>query len=174
MVTVKYIVGYKVRGVIVAFRTMRALKLIGKWEALTMTIDFLWDNISDILNFAALMLIFIFLFAIIGLTLFANHIKLDNEGNIDLINGESMRVSFDNVGYAFLAAFTLQIGDNWTSFFYQYTRFNSSAFVFFPFAIFILNIVIMNLFVAIMLEKFFSDNQKDAIIEEVKRDKEYV
>ena len=164
---------YKIRGIIVAFRTMRALKLIGKWEALTETIRFVSSAMVDIFYFAILLIVFIFIFAIVGFNLFANKVKLDTDGNKDLINGESPRVNFDNIWYSFLAAFTLQIGDNWSSYFYQYTRFSNAAYVYFPVAIFTLNIIIMNLFVAIMLEKFFCDDQKGAILEEEKRNQEF-
>ena len=150
------------------------MKLIGKWDSLTQTMNFLRRSFKDMLYFSFLLALFIFLFAIIGVTLFANKIMLDPYGNIDYVNGASIQViNFNNIGYAFLSAFILQIGDNWTSFFYQYTRFSNASYIYFPIAIFVLNIVIMNLFVAIMLEKFFSDDKKDEMEAEERRNKLY-
>ena len=143
-----------------------------KWKTFNKKVRLIYEASEDICSFAILLALFIYLFGMIGLTFFANQIKLDAEGNVDLENGSSTRVvKFENIGYALLSAFTPQIGDNRTSYFYQYTRFSNVAYIYFPIAIFILNIVIMNIFVAIMLEKFFSDEQKKAMETEEKLDK---
>ncbi len=164
-------VAYSVRGVIVILRITRAFKLVNKWKALGETASFLWGAIADIANFAILLGLFIFIFALIGRELFANQVKFNSQNQMDLENGESMRVNFDTIEWALLATFTLQIGDSWSTYFVNYTRFNSLAGrIFFPAAIFVLNIVVMNLFVAILLEKFFSDDQQQAMAEEEKRD----
>ena len=148
---------------------MRALKLMGKWKELTETISLLWDSALDIFYFAALLALFLLLFAIMGMELFGDRVKLNANHQIDLEHGESMRVNFDGIGFALLAAFTIQIGDCWTVYSYEYTRFSKAAVLYFPIAVLVLNIIIMNLFVAIVLERFFSDDQKAELEEEEKR-----
>jgi len=167
-------IDYSARTVIVAFRASRAFKLIGKWDALTNTLAFLWESIEDIFYVSLLLVIFIFIFAFIGMELFANELKINSNDEIDLENGLSMRVNFDSIGYALIAVFTAQISDCWSVYHFQYTRVSKAAIAYFPICLLIFNIIIMNLFVAVMLEKFFSDDQKQAQADEERRNEEFI
>ncbi len=167
-------IDYGARGVIVIFRTCRAFKLAGKWPALRNTLTFFWNSRGDILNFAVLVCLFDFMFAIIGMELFAHEVKFNSENEKDLVDGESSRVNFDDIGHAMLSSFTIQISDNWATYYVLYMRFSQTkGTIYFILAIIVLNILLVNLFVGILLENFFSDDQKQAIAEEERRDAEF-
>jgi len=153
---------------------MRAFKLIGKWEALTNTIKFLLDGIESIFYTSLLLIIFIFIFAFIGMELFAGKLRINSDDEIDIENGLNMRVNFDSIGYALIAVFTAQISDCWSVYHFQYTRVSHVAIAYFPICLLVFNIIMMNLFIAVMLEKFFSDDQKAALAEEEKRNEEFI
>ena len=157
------------------FRALRAFKLVGKWDELRKTMYFLWTTKDDIINFAVLVALFIFIFAVIGMELFAGEIKFNAEDEKDLLHGESPRViNFDSFGYALLSAFTLQIGDNWSIYYVVYMRWKPvEATFYFLFAVIVLNIILMGLFLGIILQNFFSDDQKQEITEEDKRNREF-
>ncbi len=167
-------VDWTARGVIVVFRTMRALKLAGKWPALRNMLAFFWHTREDIVNFAVLVCLFVFMFAIIGMELFAHEVKFNSKNEKDLDTGESSRINFDDIGHAMLSSFSLQIGDNWATYYVLYMRYSHLKGTFyFILGVVVLNILLFNLFVGILLENFFSDDQKQAITEEEKRDREF-
>jgi len=167
------LIDYNARTVIVAFRSLRALKLVRKWESLNSTLIFLYGAGIDIFYSFILMILFIFLIGIIGMELFANQVKINANDEIDLINGESLRVNFDSIWNAILSGFSILIGDSWAGYYQSHARVSNASLIFFPLSFLILNFIMANLFVAIILEKFFSDDQKDAIETEERRNKAF-
>ncbi len=148
-------------------RTARAFKLVNKWKPLGELLTFIWNSISDIANFAVLLSIVIFMFALIGMELFANCVKFNEENKKDLVHGVSDRMNYDDIGNALRSVFDLLVGDNWTTTLFLYTRFNmASAVIFFLSAFFVINLIMLNLFLAIILQNFFQDEQKKILDEE--------
>jgi Ion transport protein len=52
--------------------------------------------LKDIANFSILLFLFLFTFTLLGLELFANKAKFDDDGSVDPINGTSPRPNFDD------------------------------------------------------------------------------
>ncbi len=162
------------RILIVILRTSRTFKLVNKWKSLGNMLTFIWNAISDIANFAVLLAIVVFMFAVIGMELFAEQVKFNAEDKKDLIHGVSDRMHYDDLGNALRSVFALLVGDNWTTTFYLYNRFNkASATVFFLCAFFVINILMLNLFVAIILENISEDEQKKRLEVEERSNQEY-
>lgn len=44
-------------------------------------------SLKDIGNFSVLLFLFLFTYTLLGMEIFANKVKFDDQGNIDLING---------------------------------------------------------------------------------------
>lgn len=165
---------YTARGIIVIFRACRAFKLTGKWPALGDMLKFFWNSRGDILNFVVLVCLFDFMFGIIGMELFAHEVKFSSDNKKNLETGESSRVNFDDIGHAILSSFTVQISDNWSTYYVLYMRYSHiKGTLYFILAIIVLNILLVNLFVGILLENFFSNDQKDAMAEEERRNEEF-
>jgi hypothetical protein len=127
----------------------------------------------DITDFAILMLLFLFVYSLIGMELFSQIVKFNSKDEIDLA-GVSPRLNFDNLAYSMLSMFALTVGDGWNGFFYQYSRINSPAAVFYFISIgVIFNILLLNLFLALFMEHFFEDDEKEKMIEEEKANLEF-
>lgn len=68
-------------GVISAFRALRLLrvfKLARNWPSLQNLIETMTKTLADISYFAVLMLLFIFIYSLLGMEFFAHLIKLDD------------------------------------------------------------------------------------------------
>lgn len=63
-----------------------------------------------------------FTYVLLGMELFANKVKFDNEGDIDLKNGSSPRINFDGFWSGFLTIFIVLTGENWDAVMYDFTR----------------------------------------------------
>ena len=53
-------------------------------------------SLNDIANFSILLFLFMFTMTLLGLELFSNRIKFNNAGDVDLVNGITVRPNFDD------------------------------------------------------------------------------
>jgi len=60
-----------------------------------------------------LLAIFIYVFTLLGMTMFAGNFKFDLEGRVDMKNGSSPRSNFDNITDAVITTFQIMVGDSW-------------------------------------------------------------
>lgn len=77
-------------------------------------------SLKDIANFSVLLFLFLFTFTLLGLELFANKVKFNEEGYVDIENGKSPRPNFDDFFNTFITIFMLMIGDNWNQTMYKH------------------------------------------------------
>ena len=131
-------------------------------------------SLKDITNFSVLMFIFMFTFAILGMELFAERIKFDeNNLPIDIDNcndqdgcvglGISPRFNFDRWNNAMISIFVLIIGDDWNSIMFDYARASSDWCIIYFFTITAFgNVVLLNLFLAILLKDFDYEHEGDS------------
>lgn len=116
-------------------------------------------------NFVVLLTIFIFIYALLGMQLYSNQIKFDadnnpvpcSEADLELCAkaGSSPRDNFDTFGNALTTVFILIVADEWTSIMADYVRSTSFASELFFISLDILgNIILLNLFLAILLRQF--------------------
>ena len=105
-----------------------------------------WISRSDIINFSIVAVLFVFMFAIIGMELFANEIKFNKNDEKDP-NGFTPRVmNFDDLAHALLSALSLQNGDGWTTYFILYLRYKPlEATLYYISGIIILNVMIVEI-----------------------------
>ena len=120
-----------------AFRTFRLLRMIElarAWDAL----NEIWlktvKSFMDIGNFSLLMLLFIYIFALLGMELFSNIALVDEYDN--LVVGEDRvqqlyssgeyytfpRDNFNSLGFAITSVFIVFIGEDWNWTMYQWIR----------------------------------------------------
>ena len=166
---------YGTRGAIVILRVTRVIKLINKWSMLQDTLTFVWSTIGDIMNFLILLGLFVLMYAIIGMELFADKAKFGAHELVDLEHGESMRYNFDCLRNALIASYTLVIGESWPELYYAYSRVNHSIVTAYFFTgIYILNIFLVNVFIAIILQNFYIDENKKLAEEEERKNKEFI
>lgn len=103
-----------------AVRLFRIFKLARQLRGFQIMIQKIAMSLKDIVNFSILLFLFLFTFSLIGLEVFCERVKFDNNGNVDLVNGSSPRENFDDFLHAFTAVFIILIGDNWNNIMYLY------------------------------------------------------
>ena len=143
-------------GALRAVRLFRVFKLL-KSGNLRILMDSILFTISTIGPYTVLLCLFLYVFALAGMNFFAGNFRfLDNGiGPYDKENGEVPRDNFDTLPSALLTTFACFIGDNWT--FVMYDAMRSSGGIYSLFFIIVIafgNIVMLNLFLAILLGNF--------------------
>jgi hypothetical protein len=102
------------------------------------------STIKDVSNISVLIFIFLFTYALIGLELYAYRLET------------SVASRFDTFLQAFLSVFIVLSNDGWTRIFFEHYRATNSilACVFFLTLIVIGQFILLNLFIAILIENF--------------------
>lgn len=157
-----------------ALRLLRMMKLSKSWKALQDILRKTAKSLKGLANFSLLMMLFMYIFALLGMELFANIALVDEDDN--LIAGEKAvqelyasgdyytfpRDNFNNVGYAITTVFIAIIGEDWNWTMYQWVRaYSVGSTVSYYIAIFFFlllmifgNIVLFSLFTAVLLSAF--------------------
>ena len=135
----------------------------------------------DISNFSLLLILFMYIFALLGMELFSNVAMIDEEDN--LVIGQNYiqelylsdeysvfpRDNFNNIGFALTTVFIAIIGEDWNWTMYQWVRaYGNGSDVSYRIALFYFivlmilgNIVLLSLFTAILLRNFEGETQDD-------------
>lgn len=151
------------------FRLFRVIKLVKKWKKFQELVSTIVRSIKDVSNFSVLLFLFIFIYTLLGRELFAYRIMFDEDGNFDP-NDESAsspRNNFDTFLNAIVTIFIVLTGEQWNKIMYDAYRYQKYlALAFFISLIMIGQMILLNLFLAILLENFnitdkHSKNKKD-------------
>lgn len=108
-----------------------------------------------------LLFIFVFIYALLGMQFFGGLYNFDD--------GEKPRGNFDSFWIAFVTVFQVLTMENWQDNLFQSMRTSTPkpiTAVFYISWIFVGNIVLLNLFLAILLDAFVSENDATEITEE--------
>lgn len=155
-----------------AIRLLRVFKLARSWTSFRDLLQKMIITLKDIRNFSVLMLIFMFIFTLLGMEIYAFRIQYidedlsrvltEEEKNDPAIQAEYPRANFNTFPEGFITVFIVLIGEDWNSSMYDHLR--SAGFSGYPFFIglFILgNLILLNLFLAILLKNFEEPPGKD-------------
>jgi Ion transport protein len=107
--------------------------------------------------FSILLFLFMFIFTLLGLELFANRALIDPDTNkVDPVTGVTPLQNFDTFLNSFSVVFILLTNDGTSAIYYNHYRAvgAAQATVFFVLVVIVGQKVILNLFVAILLENF--------------------
>ena len=64
-----------------AFRLLRVFKLAKTWKRFELLLETMGSTLRDIASFSVLLFLFIFIFSLLGMELFAHKVKLNLETN---------------------------------------------------------------------------------------------
>jgi len=148
-----------------AFRLFRIFKLFRAGDLRTL-LDSIAFTVVTIKDYTILLALFIYVFALLGMSFFAGKAKFDEDGASDLEHGESPRVNFDTLKWAALSVFEVMIGENWNAVMYDHMRaVGDGACIYFIALVILGTIIMLNLFLAILLGNFdrarsFGDKKK--------------
>ena len=74
----------------------------------------IWKTLIDVSAFSIILFLFMFIYSILGMELFAYNAKFDADGSIDMENGESIYQNFDTFLWSFTTVFVLLTEDGWS------------------------------------------------------------
>lgn len=164
-----------------ALRLLRMMKLSKSWKALADILNKTLKSMKDISNFSLLLGLFMYIFALLGMELFAKNALIDENDNL-ISNSEEItdlylsgkyftypRENFNNVGYALTTVFLVLMGEDWNWDMYVWVRaygagstggYLIAVFYFLLLAI-LGNIVLFSLFTAILLNNFEGEEEEE-------------
>ncbi len=112
-----------------------------------------WRTLKEIAIFSVLLLLFCFIFALIGTELFAYSCKITAADVVDMENGSYPLNNFNNFYQSFLTVFVLLTGDAWSTIMLDFVRSAGLgvSLAFFVGFMIIGQYLLFNLFLAILL-----------------------
>jgi len=115
-----------------AFRLLRVFKLAKSWKEFQVLLLTIIHTMHSIAPFCIILLIFLFIYTLLGMELFAFKAKFDGARKLDSVNGTSPLSNFDNFIDAFASVFAVLVGDCWSDIFFDYYRaYSAVASIFF-------------------------------------------
>lgn len=137
-----------------AFRLFRIFKIFRSGDLRTL-LDSIAFTVITIKDYAILLGLFIYVFALLGESFFAGKVKFDDDGQYDPENGTPNRINFENLTDACVTVFQVMIGENWNSIMYDHMRsVGVLSCIYFISLVILGNIIMLNLFLAILLGNF--------------------
>jgi len=141
-------------------RIGRVLRLINKAKTLRTLFLTLMYSLPSLWNIGLLLLVVHFVYAVVGMHLF----KLENDSDWDM---ESYQASFQDFTLAFGTLVRISSGDGWTDVYARYLEeapSRSAVYVYFMSFFLLGALVMINLFIAVILDSF--NEEKDAMARE--------
>ncbi|CAB1112699.1 unnamed protein product [Ectocarpus sp. CCAP 1310/34] len=162
-----------------SFRVLRILKLARGWSSMRDLLETLRKTLLDIGNFALLLLLFMFIYVLIGVQFFANRLHFAEDGRVIGIGEEGYydakvpRSNFDTLLHAFTTVFEVLSGENWNATMYSARRaVGWVSVIYFVSLIVVGMMIVMSLFLAILLSHFATPEQDEAVAEDRERRQE--
>jgi hypothetical protein len=144
-----------------SFRLFRVFKLARSWKDLRDLLATILASLRKVSTAAVLLTIIIFIFALVGMQLYAgefNDVKFD---------GDSPSAHFDDIFWAHVTVFQILTGENWNEVLYNGMHVNGAvAVAYFLMLSVVGNYVILNLFLAILLEQFEQEDEEERLAKE--------
>lgn len=165
---------FSLGGAITAFRAVRLLrifKLAKSWKKLQSLLKTIGQTFKDISSFSVLLFIVMFVYSLLGMDLFGYQARFAADGyTIDMAHGTAPDANFDNFLEAFTAVFIVLTGDAWSATYFNYYRTvgGAVATLFFISLIIIGQKIMLNLFLAILLQNFDEDSLNEEMKEQFK------
>ena len=102
-------------------RLLRIFKLARSWKSFRIILSKILITIKDVSTFSVLLLLFMFIFSLLGMELFGYRVLFHNDLAMypdDPLFREALppRPNFDNLGMSITSIFAVAIGDDWNLF----------------------------------------------------------
>jgi len=147
-----------------SFRIFRLYRLVRKNAELRNLLKHMLSTFKQMIYFWFLLILYVYIFALIAMELFANKLHFDPITGALITYGQPgyahafvPQLNFDTFGLACISVFAILTLENWDAYFY-YCRLanNTSAIVYFMFVIYTGAFIIMQLVIGILLANFMS------------------
>jgi|TARA_B110001450_G_C17666418_1_gene499737 hypothetical protein len=145
-----------------AVRLLRVFKLARSWTSFRELLQKIIITIKDITNISVLMMLFMLIFSLVGSEMYGFKVKYNDEDlskPVDpktFVGGVYPRQNFNTLYQGLTTIFIVFIGEDWNSVMYDHYRPTKSALtiVYFMFLFIFGNLILLNLFLAILLKNF--------------------
>jgi len=140
------------------FRLLRVFKLAKSWSKFHMVLKTVSSSLKEVSSFSILLFLFIYIYTLLGLELFAYYAKFNEAGEFDLENGAEPMFSFDGFFDSIITVFIILTNDGWSGIYFNYYRAvgATASTIYFVTLIIIGQMILLNLFLAILLNNFDS------------------
>ena len=127
---------------------------------------------KDISNFSVLLFLFMFTYTLLGMEMFGYKVKFNSEGQVDLKNGKYPNSTFNTFTEGFASVFIILANDGWSTIFFDHYRAIGpiQALIFFLSLLIIGQFILLNLFLAILLQNFDDENLNPQEVKNSKKD----
>jgi voltage-dependent calcium channel L type alpha-1D len=167
-----------------AIRLLRIFRLARSWKTLHELVNMMEKSIKDVSTFSILLLIIMLIFLLLGSELFAHRIEFKTREQTEAVkfvnqtgdheHSETPRTNFDTPALGFITIFLVIVGDDWNRIMYDFYRVlytESPLEAYFATGYFMVlyivgNIILLNLFLAILLANFDMNKEEDDDVEE--------
>jgi voltage-dependent calcium channel L type alpha-1D len=159
--------GEKVFGALRIARFLRLVNIASRWTGLGTLLSTIKRTLKDLRSFSILMVILLVTYSLIGQELFAWRVKFDMNNipikepleNKDL-EGDFPLANFNTFNEALFSVFIVLANDEWVNIMADHYRAESgiASVPFFMSLLFLGQYILLNLFLAILLENFDEDN----------------
>lgn len=107
------------------------------------------------MSYSAIMVLFVYIFSLLGMQFFAGKLRFNELGEYDLANGTVPRQNFDTIIWSVTTVLQTLIGDDWSFVMFNCMRATGWYASFYFFVLIIVGyIILMNLFQAILIGNF--------------------
>ncbi|XP_078008204.1 sodium channel protein type 10 subunit alpha [Phascolarctos cinereus] len=138
-----------------SFRLLRVFKLAKSWPTLNNLIKIIGNSVGALGNLTLILAIIVFIFAVVGKQLFGeNYVKLRNE-----VTGQLPRWHMHDFFHSFLIVFRILCGE-WIETMWDCMEVSGiyMCLIVFLMVMVLGNLVVLNLFIALLLNSFSADN----------------
>jgi hypothetical protein len=160
-----------------AIRLLRVFKLARSWTSFRELLQKIIITLKDITNISVLMILFMFIFCLVGSEMYGYKVMYNND-DLELVvdpkvykNGVYPRQNFNTLFLGLTTIFIVFIGEDWNSVMYDHYRATGPlTIVYFIFLFIFGNLILLNLFLAILLKNFeeppgAEEEEDDEVIE---------
>jgi Ion transport protein len=137
------------------FKIFKIIRRSNYYQAFNQLIDSIIFTLSVMMSYSAIMVLFVYIFSLLGMQFFAGKLVFNEKGQYDPVNGTVPRQNFDTIIWSVTTVLQTLIGDDWSL-----VMFNCMlstgwySCIYFFILIIVGYIILMNLFQAILIGNF--------------------
>ena len=145
-----------------SLRLVRLLKMLRSWKSLHSLLNTISRAAADVRSFFVLLSLFVFIYALVGMQLFANRLHFDELTGVQIdiddpryASSAIPRHNFDKFSTAAITVFQVLTGENWNEVMYDCWKAADWVSPFYFLSLVVLGVfIVLNLFLAILLKQF--------------------
>ena len=139
-------------------RIVRVFKLFRSMNQFRIVMEAIRQTIIRMVDFLLLFLVILYMYALLGFSLFDNSLKFDAHSGKYSASSNSNSVNFDNLANCLISVFVVIIGDHWDDLFVECYRSEKNnhigVILYFISLVLIGQIALMNIFLAYLIDNF--------------------